>query len=253
MTFRLAMRNIKKSMSDYAVYFATLIIGISVFYVFNSITDQTVVINIYKNDMSIIRLLKELISMASVIVSFVLAFLIMYASNFLMKRRKKEFGIYMLLGMGKKKIAGILMAETVLIGVISLIAGIVLGIVLSQGMSVLVAKLFEADMSKFKFEISTVAVGKTILYFLIMFALVLVLDMVIVGKSRLIRLLTAERRGERNSVKNPWVCAVVFAVSVIVLCHAYYMVTASQTDIDTQEQLNVGILAALYCGIDLKR
>ena len=98
---KLALRNIKKSMSDYAVYFVTMIIGISVFYVFNAISDQTVLVKILKSDNSVIDLLKSSLSVASVVVSIVLAFLVVYASSFLMKRRKREFGVYMLLGMGK--------------------------------------------------------------------------------------------------------------------------------------------------------
>lgn len=200
----------KRSMSDYAVYFVTLIIGISVFYVFNAISDQKVVLSIYKSDYSVIDLLRNIISVASVIVSVVLAFLVVYASNFLIRRRKKEFGVYMLLGMGKKKIAGILMMETVIIGIISLVVGLGIGIILSQGMSILVAKLFEADMSKFSFEVSTGAVGKTILYFLVVYAFVLLLDLFMIGKSRLIQLLNAERRSEKRTAKNPYVCLVVF-------------------------------------------
>lgn len=106
MIFKLAFRNMKKSMSDYAVYFVTLIIGVSVFYVFNAISDQTVVTQIFKSEYDIIDLMRTTLSTASVIVSVVLAFLIVYASSYLMKRRKKEFGIYMLLGMGKKKNSG---------------------------------------------------------------------------------------------------------------------------------------------------
>ena len=223
---KLALRNIKKSMSDYAVYFVTMIIGISVFYVFNAISDQTVLVKILKSDNSVIDLLKSSLSVASVVVSIVLAFLVVYASSFLMKRRKREFGVYMLLGMGKKKIAGILMAETVIIGLISLGVGLGLGIVLSQGMSILVVKLFEADMSQFAFECSMNAVVKTVIYFLVMYALVLALDLFVVGKSRLIRLLNAEKRNEKSAVKNPWICLIVFSVAVVVLSHAYWMVTA---------------------------
>lgn len=231
----------KRSMSDYAVYFVTLIIGISVFYVFNAISDQKVVLSIYKSDYSVIDLLRNIISVASVIVSVVLAFLVVYASNFLIRRRKKEFGIYMLLGMGKKKIAGILMMETVIIGIISLVVGLGIGIILSQGMSILVAKLFEADMSKFSFEVSTGAVGKTILYFLVVYAFVLLLDLFMIGKSRLIQLLNAERRSEKRTAKNPYVCLVVFILAAAVLGHAYYRVTAAAENIDTQAALLIEI------------
>ena len=231
----------KRSMSDYAVYFVTLIIGISVFYVFNAISDQKVVLSIYKSDYSVIDLLRNIISVASVIVSVVLAFLVVYASNFLIRRRKKEFGVYMLLGMGKKKIAGILMMETVIIGIISLVVGLGIGIILSQGMSILVAKLFEADMSKFSFEVSTGAVGKTILYFLVVYAFVLLLDLFMIGKSRLIQLLNAERRSEKRTAKNPYVCLVVFILAAAVLGHAYYRVTAAAENIDTQAALLIEI------------
>lgn len=245
MVGKLAIRNIRKSMSDYAVYFVTLIIGISIFYVFNAVTDQTVVINIYKDDSSFIDLLKSVLAMASTMVSVVLAFLIMYASDFLMKRRKKEFGVYMLLGMGKMRIASVLMVETVLIGILSLAVGLVIGVVLSQGMSILVANMFEADMTDFAFELSTAAVGKTVVYFLIMYALVLVLDVLVVGKSRLIRLLNAERRTEKNLSKYPWVCLIVFLLAGAVLCHAYYMVTANANAMDSEVQVVMQIVKGI--------
>lgn len=235
----------KKSMSDYAVYFVTLIIGISVFYVFNAISDQTVVTKIFKNGYDIIDLMRTTLSTASVIVSVVLAFLIVYASSFLMKRRKKEFGIYMLLGMGKKKIAGVLMAETVIIGVLSLLIGMGVGIILSQGMSLLVAKLFEADMSKFAFDVSVEALGKTVIYFLIMYALVLLLDIFVVGKSRLINLLNAEKKSEKNTAKNPWICLVVFVVAAVVLSHAYWMVTANAEELTEQRQVLLQIIKGI--------
>lgn len=245
MIFKLAFRNMKKSMSDYAVYFVTLIIGISVFYVFNAISDQTVVTKIFTNDYDILDLMKSTLSVASVIVSVALAFLIVYASSFLMKRRKKEFGIYMLLGMGKKKIAGVLMAETVIIGVLSLLIGMGAGIILSQGMSLLVAKLFEADMSQFTFDVSGEALGKTVIYFLIMYALVLLLDIFVVGKSRLISLLNAEKKSEKNIAKNPWVCLVVFIAATVVLSHAYWMVTANAGKLTKESQILFQIIKGI--------
>lgn len=245
MIFKLAFRNMKKSMSDYAVYFITLIVGISVFYVFNAISDQTVMIKIFKNELDILDLMNSTLSVASVIVSGVLAFLIVYASSFLMKRRKKEFGIYMLLGMGKKKIAGILMVETVIIGAVSLVVGMGLGILLSQGMSILVASMFEADMSEFTFDVSVGALGKTLLYFFVMYALVLALDVFVVGKSRLISLLNAERKTEKNTAKNPWLCLAVFVIAVAVLCHAYWMVTASAQELTETSQFVTQIVKGI--------
>ncbi len=250
MTFKLACRNLKKSISNYTVYFVTLIIGVSIFYVFNAIQDQTVTKEIFSRDISIITLLKQVISAASVIVSGALAFLVVYASNFLMKRRKKEFGIYLLLGMSKRMIAGIIITETILIGLLSLVVGLGVGVVLSQGMSVLTASIFEVDMSQFEFEVSVGGMGRTIVYFLIMYGLVIILDLFVVGKSRLITLLTAERRTEKNIARNPWLCVIVFIASAAVLISAYYMVTVTPEKIaetsDLLREIGKGIVTTFF-------
>lgn len=150
MLFKISVKNIRKSFKDYAVYFFTLILGVAVFYVFNAIDSQTVMLDVRKNVYDIIKLMNEMLSGVSVFVSCVLGFLIIYASRFLIKRRNKEFGIYLTLGMSKRKISIILFFETLLIGIVSLVVGLFLGAVLSQFMSILVANLFDADMTKIK-------------------------------------------------------------------------------------------------------
>lgn len=141
MLFKISVKNIRKSFKDYAVYFFTLILGVAVFYVFNAIDSQTVMLDVRKNVYDIIKLMNEMLSGVSVFVSCVLGFLIIYASRFLIKRRNKEFGIYLTLGMSKRKISIILFFETLLIGIVSLVVGLFLGAVLSQFMSILVANL----------------------------------------------------------------------------------------------------------------
>ena len=169
MLFKLSLKNIKKSIKDYAIYFFTLILGVAIFYVFNAIDDQTVMMNVSKSTYEIIKLLTNILSGVSVFVSCILAFLIIYASRFLIKRRNKEFGIYLTLGMSKRKISLILFFETLIIGVLSLGVGLILGFFLSELMSLLVANLFEADMTNFKFIFSTSAALKCLLYFGIMY------------------------------------------------------------------------------------
>ena len=141
MLFKISVKNIRKSFKDYAVYFFTLILGVAVFYVFNAIDSQTVMLDVRKNVYDIIKLMNEMLSGVSVFVSCVLGFLIIYASRFLIKRRNKEFGIYLTLGMSKRKISIILFFETLLIGIVSLVVGLFLGAVLSQFMSILVANI----------------------------------------------------------------------------------------------------------------
>lgn len=241
MLFKLSLRNLRQSVRDYVIYFVTLVIGVAVFYVFNAIDDQTVMMKVSSAAMEVIKLMTSMMSAISVLVSFILGFLIVYAGNFLLKRRKKEFAVYMLLGMGKRKISLIIVMETLLIGLISLAAGLAAGIFVSQGMSLLVARMFEADMTKFVFVLSWNAVGKTVLYFCIIYAVVMVLNVIVIGRARLITLLYAGSKSEKNTARNPWVCMLVFAVACIILGSAYYKVTAGAEDIKTEKDLLVQI------------
>ena len=225
-TIKLSFRNIKKSFKDYAIYFFTLILGVAIFYVFNSIESQTVLIEVTESTYEVIDMMTTIISAASVFVAFILGFLIIYASRFLMKRRNKEFGIYMLLGMSKRKISMILFFETILIGVISLIVGLGLGILLSQLMSMLVANMFEADMTKYQFIFSSDACIKTLIYFGIMYVIVMLFNAINVGKCKLIDLIQTSRKSETVKMKNPLLCVIVFILAAIALGYAYYMVTA---------------------------
>lgn len=154
MLYKLSLKNIKKSGKDYAIYFFTLILGVAIFYIFNALESQTVMMNVSSNTRHIIKLMNNALSGVSVLVSIILGFLIIYASRFLIKRRNKEFGIYLTLGMSKRKISLLLLLETLLIGIISLIIGLIIGITLSQLMSLLVANMFEADLTKFTFIFS---------------------------------------------------------------------------------------------------
>lgn len=224
-TIKLSFRNIKKSFKDYAIYFFTLILGVAIFYVFNSIESQTVLLDVTSSTHKVIDLMTNMLSGASVFVAFILGFLIIYASRFLTKRRNKEFGIYMLLGMSKRKISMILFFETILIGIISLAVGLGIGVLLSQLMSMLVANMFEADMTKYEFIFSSQACIKTIIYFGIMYVIVMLFNTVNIGKCKLIDLIQTNKKSEKVKMKNPMLCTIVFIISAIALGYAYYMVT----------------------------
>ena len=197
MLFKLSLKNLKKSIKDYAIYFFTLILGVSIFYIFNSMETQTVFLNVTSSTREIIQMMITMLSGVSVFVSFILGFLIIYANQFLMKRRKKEFAIYMTLGMSKQKISQVLLIETLFIGTISLAVGLFLGVGLSQLMSVFVANLFEADLTEFTFIFSKEAKIKTLVYFGIMYLLVIIFYTISVGRCKLIDLLQANKKTEK--------------------------------------------------------
>ena len=225
MLCKLSLKNIKKSIKDYAIYFFTLILGVAIFYVFNALDSQTVMMNVSSSTRYLIELMMSVLSGVSVFVSFILGFLIIYASRFLMKRRNKEFGIYLTLGMSKRKISLILFFETLFIGILSLIVGLGIGVALSQVMSLIVANMFEADLTKFTFVFSAAACLKTIIYFSIMYLIVMIFNTFSVSKCKLIDLLNGAKRSEKVKLKNPYLCIIIFIISTIVLGRAYYIVT----------------------------
>ena len=224
MLFKLSFRNITRSIKDYAIYFFTLVLGVTLFYVFNSVGSQAAVLELNNSRKLIVDLLAKILSGMSVLVVFILGALIIYASRFLIKRRNKEFAIYLTLGMSKRKISRLLFFETLMIGVISLGVGLLLGIGVSQLISVLIAKLFETNMDKFTFVFSEKAFFDTILYFGLIYLIVIFFNTIIVGRLKIIELLQGSKKSEKAFLKNPLLRAIVFIVSASVLGYAYWWV-----------------------------
>ena len=224
MLFKLSFRNITRSIKDYAIYFFTLVLGVTLFYVFNSVGSQAAVLELNNSRKLIVDLLTKILSGMSVLVVFILGALIIYASRFLIKRRNKEFAIYLTLGMSKRKISRLLFFETLMIGVISLGVGLLLGIGVSQLISILIAKLFETNMDKFTFVFSEKAFFDTILYFGLIYLIVIFFNTIIVGRLKIIELLQGSKKSEKAFLKKPLIRAIVFLVSASVLGYAYWWV-----------------------------
>lgn len=245
MLAKLAYKNLRKSLKDYAIYFFTLVLGVAIFYVFNALSSQTVMMDVSESTLDLIGLMLNMLSSVSVFVSVILGLLIVYASRFLMKRRSQEFGIYLTLGMSKWKISLILLLETLLIGTISLVVGLAVGVALSQLMGVIVVNMFEANMTKFAFTFSPEACGKTVLYFGLMYCVAMIFTAVSVGHCKLIDLLNGAKKSEKVKMKNPWLCTAVFIFAVVLLSAAYYLV-----DFDRQFAQNIDhILIPIVMGV----
>ncbi|MGL4362054.1 MAG: FtsX-like permease family protein [Cellulosilyticaceae bacterium] len=221
---KLAIKNVKKSFKDYAIYFLTLTLAVCIFYTFNSIEAQKAIIEMQESGKIYANTLIDIMGYVSVFVSVILGGLILYANNFLIKKRKKELAIYMTLGMGKSNISRILVIETVLVGSMSLISGLLLGLIASQGLSVFSSKLFEVAMNEYSFIISGTAIFKTILYFGIMFILVMLFNTVVVSKYKIIDLLTASIKNEDIGFKHPIVYLITFVLCVVSLVGSYTLI-----------------------------
>ena len=235
----------KKSFKDYAIYFLTLVLGVALFYMFNSLDSQQAMLEVSQSTRQMIQLLVQLLGMVSVFIAIILGFLIVYANNFLINRRKKEFGIYMTLGMGRRQISSLILLETILIGILSLVVGLFIGIFASQFMSILVAKLFEADMTEFTFVFSKDACIKTCIYFAVMYLAVIIFNTLTISRYKLINLLTAVRKNEKVKIKNPIISILVFLISAVILGYAYYLVTGGVYELQTGNELLIPILMGI--------
>ena len=229
MYFNLALKNIRRSVRDYTIYFMTLIFGVCIFYTFNSIQSQTIMLNLSEPQKAAFSSINVIMSITSVFVSFILGFLILYVNNYLIKRRKKEFGIYMTLGMEKSKISRILFIESLVLGFLSLGIGLLLGVLLSQGLSIFTAKLFDTKLNKFIFIFSSSAALKTIICFLIIYIIVFIFNSFSLRRIKLINLINAKKKNEKLLISNILISVIIFFISVVMIGTAYYLILKKGT------------------------
>lgn len=249
MLCKLAWGNVRRAGRDYLVYLLTLTLGVTVFYAFNTISMQVDIAGI--DEKGLAQVMGSMLGNLTYFLAGVMAFLMVYANNFIMKRRKKEFGLYQVLGMGRGRVATIMALETVIVSVVAFVAGIVLGVGLSQLMTFFTASLFKTQIANFHFFFSVHAFNLTLACMLVMFVLTLLLNLRAVRRTKLIELMGAERRNESIKTRNPWIAIAIFAVGVVLVGVAYYRLLRdgfplTATDSKLQEAMNqFGITTAM--------
>lgn len=249
MLCKLAWGNVRRAGRDYLVYLLTLTLGVTVFYAFNTISMQVDIAGIDEEGLA--QVMGSLLGDLTYFLAGVMAFLMVYANNFIMKRRKKEFGLYQVLGMGRGRVATIMALETVIVSVVAFVAGIVLGVGLSQLMTFFTASLFKTQIANFHFFFSMHAFNLTLACMLVMFVLTLLLNLRAVRRTKLIELMGAERRNESIKTRNPWIAIAIFAVGAVLVGVAYYRLLRdgfplTATDSKLQEAMNqFGITTAM--------
>lgn len=243
MLAKLAFANVRRSYKDFAIYFFTLLIGVAVFYAFNSITAQDAVLAIDKSQGNMIELLSYLINGVSVFICVILAFLVVYASRYLIKRRNKEFAIYLLLGMPKGTLLRLTLAETLIVGLVSLMAGIGLGLLISQGLLYVTAFMFVVDIPGFTFFVAQDELVKTIVVFLIIFALALFFNVGYVMKAKLIDLIQSERKNDTLKLRSIPVSFCLFLISCVIIGVSYYLLSENGIVVNP----TFGAATALVC------
>lgn len=245
MYFKIALSNVKKSVRDYTIYFLTLTFGVCLFYMFNSIHSQQAVLKINESQRQMMELMQMMIGGISIFIAVILGLLIVYANQFLMKRRHKEMGIYLLLGMEKRQVSKILVIETLFIGVFALVIGLAAGVFLSQGLAVLTAKMFVVEMKEFRFVFSMDAFLQTIVYFAVIFLVVMIFNGISISKYKLIDLLNSAKKNQKLKVKNLWISFVLFIISIVCIGTAYHFIRNNgmmQVDMEFKMSILLGII-----------
>lgn len=221
MLFReLALKNVKKNAKEYLIYFITLMFSVNLFYTFNSIGAQLKMFSI-EDSMNFFAFAQVMIIIVSIFICIVIGALVVYANRFLLRKRKKEIGIYITLGMEQKDLKGLMMWEMIIIGFVSWIAGIATAIFTSQGLSFLTAKMTDSDISNIKFLISFSSIIKSLIFFCILFIVVHYYNTKEIKKLKLIELLNADKKNEiwnMNLSKD----ILLFAASLLLIAFGYW-------------------------------
>ena len=219
MLCKLAWGNVARARRDYLIYLLTLTLGVTVFYAFNTISLQVDLADVDIDGLG--EVLGELLGGLTVFLGAIMGFLMVYANNFIMKRRNKEFGLYQVLGMTRGQVARVMALETVIVSAAALVLGIVLGVALSQLMVFFTASLFKTQIANFRFIFSANALALTVECLATIFLVTLVFNLRVVRKSRLVDLMGSGRRNESIKTRNPLLAGLVCLLGAVLIGAAY--------------------------------
>lgn len=245
MSFKLALRNIFKSAKQYSLYFVTLIFGVMLFYTFNSLETQSVLLKLNDVGRASFQLVNQVMGIVSIFLAIVLAFLIIYANKYMIRYRSKEFSIYLTLGMPRKKLASMLLVENMMIGFISLIAGLILGVLLSDGLAILTSYMFDIPFNHFRFIFSSGSALKTVGLFIIIYLAMYLFNAMNLKRLSIMTLMKQDRKPERRLRLPLWGYSLIFIFSIALFIIADTMAWNLNPASLSVEQLGVTLIIGM--------
>ena len=214
MYFRLAFKNVKRSIKDYLIYIMTLTACISLFYAFLSITSRY-----YKPDIGAefnLEVLGDGMLLVILLITMLLVFLVQYVNRFMIRNQQKEFAVQSIMGMEQSMIAGLFFIETLVMGLFSLVLGIALGVIFSQFITAMLLQIFQKPFA-FSFMLFPDTVFLTISFFCTCFAIVGLFQIRTIRKIKIIDMLHANRKNEAFSTTHKWVEKVLKVNCILLL------------------------------------
>lgn len=204
---RLAAINIKNNSKTYFPFIITCICTIAMFYIMHAIS-----INKGLDGTSGSASLKSILFLGTIVIGIFSAIFLFYTNSFLIKRRKKEIGLYNVLGLEKKHIAKVMFFECIFTSVISLSAGLIAGIILNKLMFLILLKILNFKVA-FGFYVSIPSVIKTLILFTSIFFLTLLSNLFQIKMSNPIELLKGTQHGEKEP-KTKWVITLIGVIAL---------------------------------------
>ena len=212
MYVKLALRNIKRSLKDYAVYFVTIVFSVSILFAFLSLGFSKDVLSLAEN----MGTLKGMILALSFIITAIVGLMTNYATTFIIKKRKHEFGTYLLLGMEKGQVVKMFLAENLLIGLSAFGTGLMLGMFIFQVFTYIIQTIFESPFTP-NVSFSPPATGLSALFFFIMYVMNTLRGGTLVSRMKIVDLIYSARYNEKQRIKTPLLFSAIFMISVL-LC-----------------------------------
>lgn len=240
---KLAKSNAKKSIKDYLIYFITITICVSLFYAITSLSSSSY--ELITEESYNFKALNLILKYSTYIITAILILLVAYVNKYMIKRRKREFATYVLLGAEQKSVALMFFIETIVIGVLAIISGIFVGTLFSQGITALV--LISANQEiVFSLRLYMDTVGITFIFFIAMFCIIGLYNIIVLRKIKLIDMLNAHKQVEFKFKRSGKVYSVIFILAIIL-----YGVCGSCTIKLMNSKVDYSVRMIMYIGISL--
>ena len=232
---RLAWDGIRKNRKLYLPYLLTCVGMVTTYYLMGALRDSPLLFAIRGGNSS-----RMVLSLGCMVIAVFSALLLFYTSSFLVRRRQREFGLYHMLGLGKRHIALLCAIETLMTAAIALAAGLTLGVGLSFAAQLgLRATIREAV--DFTFAVDTAALAETALIYLAIFALTLLITVIKVGRSTAMSLLRSENHGEKPPRGN----LVIALAGAVLLAVAYGMAVSIQEPLKALAMFFIAVILVI--------
>lgn len=216
----LTLRNVRRNFRIYTIYLLAMIAGVVIHFTFSSLMYKEDILSALRNSANF----QAGVTIASIAIFLFIIFFILYANSFFMKQRKKEVGLYLLLGMSERQVTRMLFYETITLGVVSLVSGILLGGLLSKWFGMLLMKLMQYDQTvSLSFPIE--AIGTTVAVVFAIAVIISIQNQVMARRVQLVELFHAKSMME----KPPRVSTMLALLAVLLLGEAFYLIIAGRS------------------------